>query len=336
MRQNLLLALALQGLLAIGCIVETTGPITTCGASGQACCAGGCNAGLACLSGVCTVASACGAAGAPCCAGGVCGAGLACGAGGLCGVAVTARTPYETCAAGQLCGGGTTCQAAMYSLTGAPGTLCTAGCTSGAQCPASSFFATYLPTCVVSASTGQGLCYDTCVSDADCGGGTRCARIPGTANNICVPPGSGATCGATGQACCAGNACSPGLACTGGVCAAVTANRQPYQKCDVGAGDTCGGGTACVPSIAQVSGKTRGSACTVGCPSGQPTGCPGYVAGSATQTVACANLTGNVAEAQCFRLCATQNDCVDFNTTCTAFTTTTGEARLCVPVGPRL
>lgn len=338
MRHPILLSLTLQCFLALSCVVETVGPgPSTCGASGQACCGNACTAGLACVGGVCTVPSAtCGSAGAACCAGGVCGAGLACGAGNICGAVVSGREPYTACNAGDACGSGTSCQTAMYTLSGNPGTLCTAACTRGEQCPPSSFFATYLPTCVVSASTGQGLCYDTCLSDADCGGGTRCAMIPGTANRICVPPGTSApVCGANGQPCCAGNACGAGLTCTAGVCRAVVANRQPYQKCDVGAGDVCGGGTACVPSIAQVMGKTRGSNCTVGCPSGQPTGCPGYVPGSPTPAVACANLTGNLAESQCFRLCATQNDCVDYNTTCTAFTTTTGQVRLCVPVGPR-
>jgi hypothetical protein len=310
MRNTLLLALSLQGLLTLGCIVETTGGPSgaTCGAAGQVCCVGSCNVGLVC------------------------------GVGNVCGVPLIARNPYEACAPGEACGGGTSCQEAMFTVNGTSGSVCTAACTNGAQCPVSPFGTGLAPTCVVSASTGQGLCYDTCLTDTDCGGNTRCARIPGTANNICVPIGSGVapTCGAPGQACCAGNACAAGLTCTTSGCAAVTANRQPYQKCDVGAGDVCGGGTQCFPSIAQVAGKTRGSACTAGCPGGQPTVCPGFIPGSAAQNVACANLTGNLAEAQCFRLCNTQNDCVDFNTTCTAFMTTTGMARLCVPVGPRL
>lgn len=369
MRHPILLSLSLQVVLALGCVVEAVGPgpSTTCGASGQACCGNACTAGLACVGGVCTVpatcgaagaaccagnvcgaglacgtggvcvaATTCGTAGAACCAGGVCGAGLACGAGNVCGAVVSGREPYTACTAGEACGGGTSCLPAMYTLSGNPGTLCSAACTSGPQCPPSSFFATYAPTCVVNAGTGQGLCYDTCLTNADCGGGTTCAQIPGTANRICVPPGGGApVCGANGQPCCAGNACGAGLSCSAGLCRAVVANRQPYQKCDVGAGDVCGGGTACIPSIAQVSGKTRGSNCTVGCPSGLPNGCPGYVPGSPTPAVACANLTGNLAESQCFRLCTTQNDCLDYNTTCTAFMTTTGQVRLCVPVGPR-
>ncbi len=100
----------------------------------------------------------------------------------------TARGPYEACKAGDLCSSPTTCQTAMYSVSGAPGNLCTVTCSAGPQCPVSPYYSTYLPTCVVSASAGFGLCYDTCLTSADCGGGTVCALIPGTVNNrICVP-----------------------------------------------------------------------------------------------------------------------------------------------------
>ncbi|MFO0606768.1 MAG: hypothetical protein U0324_26585 [Polyangiales bacterium] len=95
--------------------------------------------------------------------------------------------PYEACKAGGTCTNGTTCTTAMYSVSGAPGNLCTVTCSAGPQCPVSPYYSTYLPTCVVSASTGFGLCYDTCLTNADCGGGTACALIPGTANRICVP-----------------------------------------------------------------------------------------------------------------------------------------------------
>jgi len=101
--------------------------------------------------------------------------------------ATPTRGPYEACNAGDLCGGGTTCAQAMYSVSVVAGKLNKESCSAGPQCPVSPYFSTYLPTCVVNASTGQGLCYDTCLSSADCGGGTQCALIPGTANRICVP-----------------------------------------------------------------------------------------------------------------------------------------------------
>ncbi len=97
------------------------------------------------------------------------------------------RQPYERCYSGDVCSGGTYCSQAMYSLTGTPGNLCTAGCTNAAQCPPSGYYAAYAPTCVVSLSAGSGLCYDSCVSNLDCGGGTVCAQVPGTTVRICVP-----------------------------------------------------------------------------------------------------------------------------------------------------
>ena len=99
----------------------------------------------------------------------------------------TTRGAYEACSAGDLCTSGTSCAQAMYSVSGSPGNLCTASCSAGPQCPVSPYFSAYLPTCVVNGSTGQGLCYDTCLSNADCGGGTQCALIAGTNNRICVP-----------------------------------------------------------------------------------------------------------------------------------------------------
>ncbi len=274
------------------------------------------------------------------------------------------RGPYESCPNGESCSAGTVCLPASFTLSGTSGSICSVNCTAGPQCPQSIYGSGYAPTCVVSASTGQGLCYDTCVGNVDCGIGTRCAQIPGTVNRICVPIGSSSTCGGAGQACCGGSACSVGLTCNGGVCGAApacggngqaccasatpctaglvcnggfcggaTPTRTAYQKCDA-AVDVCGDGTTCIPSTAQVSGKSRGSSCTRGC-SGAASSCPGYVPNAARQSVECVNFTGVAAEAQCFRLCESQNDCVAFNTTCTAFMMPTGQIRVCVPAGAR-
>ena len=115
----------------------------------------------------------------------------------------------------------------------------------------------------------------------------------------------------------------------------LTPNRTAYQRCDP-AVDVCAAGTTCIASVAQVAGKNRGVSCTVTCPSGNASSCPGYVPGAATQRVECANFTGNLAQAQCFRLCTTQNDCASDNTTCTAFMMPTGQIRVCVPAGTRI
>ncbi len=278
------------------------------------------------------------------------------------------RGPYEGCKSGDSCSNGTVCTSATYTSNGGPATFCSIGCTRGEQCPVSPYGSGYLPTCVVSVSAGSGLCYDTCVSNFDCGTGTVCATIPGTSARVCVPSSTaGTTCGGSGQVCCASNACAAGLACNGGVCSApvvtcgasgqaccagntcgtglvcnagvcgakVTPTRTAYQKCVQGT-DVCGGGTVCQSSIAVSAGKSQGAFCTTGCPSGLDSACPGYVPGAAAQAVTCLNLTGTVAQAQCFRRCQTQNDCADYNTTCTMFSTTTGGSiRVCVPVGPR-
>lgn len=283
------------------------------------------------------------------------------------------RGPYEGCKVGEACSNGTVCTAASFTSSGAPANFCSVNCTRGEQCPVSPYGSGYAPTCVVSASAGTGLCYDSCLSNIDCGVGTQCSLVPGTgvgtipAVRICVPTSTvsaacGAAgqsccagsvcatglacnagvcaapvaCGAAGQACCVGNVCNGGLACNGGACAAaVTANRTPYQKCNT-ATDTCGGGSSCLTSIAMAAGKSLGTFCTVACPGGLPSVCPGYVAGAAQQTVTCLSLS-TPAQAQCFRLCNSQNDCTSDNTTCTMFASSTGgSVRVCVPVGPRL
>lgn len=97
------------------------------------------------------------------------------------------RNAYEPCNAGDACSNGTTCTTAMYSLSGRPGNLCSAACTDASQCPPSAYFSSFPPTCVVSVSAGVGLCYDSCLTSGDCGGGTVCAQVPGTTARVCVP-----------------------------------------------------------------------------------------------------------------------------------------------------
>jgi hypothetical protein len=97
------------------------------------------------------------------------------------------RGAYEPCNAGDTCTNGTACTTAMYSLTGAPGNLCSAGCTNALQCPPSAYFSSFAPTCIVSVSAGSGLCYDSCLTSGDCGGGTVCVQIAGTPVRVCVP-----------------------------------------------------------------------------------------------------------------------------------------------------
>jgi hypothetical protein len=279
-----------------------------------------------------------------------------------CIVEVTAsRGAYERCSAGDSCLGGTTCTQAAFVVSGTGSTnVCTAGCSNAAQCPVGGNNSTLAPTCVISASAGVGQCYDTCNSDADCGfgSGTRCSNIAGTLVNICAPIGSGTSCGGSGQACCAGNLCSGGLACVGGtcatapppcgasgqacctgnmcgtglacvnnVCAAATPARPFYAKCV--AGDACSTGTTCIQSSVQVAGMAQGSHCSTLCPTGAANTCPGYVAGQ----VECIAIGGNVAQAQCFRLCQSTNDCTMFNTTCTQIMMPAGPIRVCAPTG---
>lgn len=282
------------------------------------------------------------------------------------------RGPYEGCKSGEACSNGTTCLPASYTSNGSPANFCSLSCTATEQCPLSPYGSGYAPTCVVSASAG-GLCYDGCTRDTDCGPGTRCGSITGRDMNgqvvtafLCMPLGTGTTaCGASGQACCASSLCGSGLVCTAGVCAApvvcgaagqaccggttcntglacnagacavaVTPNRAAYAKCS--ATDVCATGTQCLTSIvAAGAAKTPGTSCTIACPGGLPSVCPGYVPGAATQSVTCLSV-GTPAQSQCYRLCATQTDCTDFNTTCSAIPAAGGgTVSVCVPVGPR-
>ncbi len=205
---------------------------------------------------------------------------------------VSGRLAYTTCNAGEACTNGTTCALAMYSTSGAPGNLCTAGCTNAAQCPPSSYFAAYAPTCVVSASTGTGLCYDSCVSDVDCGGGTACAMVPGTSVRICVP--------ATGVG---------------------PSARLAYERCN--AGEACTNGTTCATAMYSLSGAP-GNLCTAGCTSAAQCPPSSYFAAYAPTCVVSAS-TGT---GLCYDSCVSNADCGG-GTVCAQVPGTT--VRICVP-----
>lgn len=105
----------------------------------------------------------------------------------------------------------------------------------------------------------------------------------------------------------------------------VVSSRAAYEKCM--SRDACAAGTMCIQSSVQVPNTAQGSHCSTLCPTGAANTCPGYVAGQ----VECIALNGNVAQAQCFRLCQSTNDCALFNTTCTQITLPAGPIRVCAP-----
>lgn len=100
--------------------------------------------------------------------------------------------------------------------------------------------------------------------------------------------------------------------------------RSTYARCMTG--DRCGMGS-CLASSVQVAGMPEGSHCSALCPTGAANTCPGYVAGQ----VECIAVDGNVARAQCFRLCQSTNDCAPLNTTCTQIMQPAGPIRVCAP-----
>jgi hypothetical protein len=176
--------------------VPNTGSSTTCGGSGQACCASStCNTGFACTtSNTCT---ACGNVGESCCAGTTCtAAGAACGSDGLCGLG-----PYSGCSGtslGASCLGGsnasgatvaTTCQRPLIANPGSDG-FCTATCSaSAAECPTSPI-AGRTSNCYILQGATQGQCFVDCAGGQTCPANTVCAMTPtsgGGQVQICIP-----------------------------------------------------------------------------------------------------------------------------------------------------
>ncbi|MDB4932702.1 MAG: hypothetical protein JWM10_5186 [Myxococcaceae bacterium] len=224
--------------------------------------------------------------------------------GGGCVIETSSRNAYEGCTAGETCGGGTVCASASYTSNGLQGNVCTASCGSGSDCPAYGSGSAYLPTCVYNASTGVGQCYDTCASNLDCGTNTQCAVIPGTANRICVPVGTG-----------------------------VTITQPPpaaYSSCTP-VGGVCQSGTTCSTSMFTRLGATTGNLCTLACTSGNAAMCPGYVPGAARQSVECAAPMGNPGQAQCVRLCTSDAECAPYFTRCAAVQMAAGTLSICLP-----
>jgi hypothetical protein len=222
-----------------------------------------------------------------------------------CVVEVSDRSAYESCSAGQACGGGTICQAAAISTNGGAANFCTVSCGAGGfVCPAFGSGSAYAPTCINS-STGIAQCYDTCASDFDCGVGTACRPVVGVPNQVCLPIGGAPI----------NNPVPPAV----------------YTGC-APAGATCASGTTCLPTSYIRSGGVQGNTCTIACPSGDARMCPGYTQ-DPTRTE-CVAPNGNVALAQCMRLCNPANgdaDCTPYLTHCAAVPMVSGTLFACVP-----
>ncbi len=220
-----------------------------------------------------------------------------------CIVEVSDTTAYESCTIGQSCGGGTLCQSAAITTNGGSANFCTVSCSTGFVCPAYGSGSAYLPTCINS-STGIAQCYDTCASDLDCGTGTACRPVTGVPNRVCLPIGGVVT-----------NPTPPAV----------------YTGC-APAGAVCASSTTCLPTSYVRSGGTQGNTCTVACPSGDARMCPGYT--QDPTRIECVAPMGNLAQAQCMRLCNPANgdqDCAAYLTHCAIVPMAAGTLYACVP-----
>lgn len=220
-----------------------------------------------------------------------------------CIVEVSDRSAYESCSAGQACGGGTTCTSATFTTTGGNANFCTAACNAATVCPAFGSGSAYLPTCVIN-TAGVGQCYDTCASDLDCGLGVACRSVPGVTAQVCMPISTG------------------------------TVTPTPpaiYTSCTP-AGAVCQSGTTCRPASYTRPGAAQGNTCTIPCTSGNAAMCPGYA--QDPTRIECVAPGGNIANAQCMRLCNPANgdaDCAPFLTRCVAIPMAAGTLTACVP-----
>jgi hypothetical protein len=249
-----------------------------CGAAGQPCCRGECQAGLACdnppgpnTPGMCV--NTCGGVGQACCGGENCQASFAC-VGGMMG---TGGNCQACGGADQPCcnGAGNTCQMGLRCIIGATGDKC--GTCGGAGQPCcgrngGGSCAMGLG-CAGRAMGNAGMCTTCGGAGQPCceggGGATACQMGLG-----CVNSPTGATCGmcgGAGQPCCNGTQCTtPGMGCVGrgmgnpGMCAACGGTGQP---CCGGGG--CGAGNRCVMAKCTTCGG-RGQVC---CPGGGLSAC---------------------------------------------------------------
>ncbi len=212
-----------------------------------------------------------------------------------CIVEVSDRNAYETCTSGQICGSGTICQAATFTTQGGPANQCTVSCGAGSICPGIN------GQCVVNTS-GIGQCFRTCTSTFECGSGSEC-RVPvGTAIQVCLPI--------------AGTAVTP-------------TPPAVYTGCSP-AGAVCASNTTCLPTSYVRAGGVQGNTCTIACPSGDARMCPGY-SQDPTRTE-CVAPNGNLAQAQCMRLCPNgESDCAPYLTHCAAVPMAAGTLAACVP-----
>lgn len=197
------------------------------------------------------------------------------GAGGGCLVSVDtapvgdSRGAYESCVSGNICLSGSSCLSAALTLSGTGAAMfCTSSCSTAMDCPDSTFTSDRPPACVVGAS-GQGQCFDTCVTDADCGTNTRCAVAPTRPPvQVCVPFGEGTPqvvtvarfgrCGEANQFCAAGSTCQGAIVApgAGALCTSLCNDVSPCadamtacvglpSTADGQCLPTCGGGSPC-------------------------------------------------------------------------------------------
>jgi hypothetical protein len=138
-------------------------------------------------------------------------------------------------------------------------------CTTNAGC-ASGFCA--IPTDLPALGLAEGICSETCCSNADCGGaGFTCYPTPG--GNLCVPTGVAKCSGACPTSCCGGSGCGGGEACglpDGGATPYCYSFGGDQSICSFGTG---GGGDGCSLSTDCQSGLCLGSGacgtCTTPC-----------------------------------------------------------------------
>lgn len=104
-----------------------------------------------------------------------------------CGTAAVDQ-PYDSCNPGDTCAAGFTCASSTLPQYTYTGTFCTIGCASDTDCQSAP--AGFGSTCVLYAA-GQGQCYLTCSTNADCPYSQACGTyqdaFTGAAIGLCTP-----------------------------------------------------------------------------------------------------------------------------------------------------